>query len=62
MDITDPADPAVQASLAWSCDICQVGKGELCRNPIHPDKPLPGRVVHLARLVDRRRERGGDDE
>lgn len=56
MDITDPASPLVQAALQWSCDICQAPKGQLCRNTIL-DEPLPGRVVHLGRLVDRRRER-----
>lgn len=56
MDITDPTSPAVLAALAWSCDLCQARKGELCTNPINPDLPLPGRVVHLGRLVDRRRQ------
>ncbi len=55
MNITDPDDPAVQTSLTRTCDLCQAPKGQLCTNPISPDVPLPGRVVHLGRLVDRRR-------
>lgn len=60
MDISSPTDPAVLASLAYSCDLCQAPKGQLCRNTIQPGKPLPGRAVHYGRLVDRRRDRKED--
>ena len=56
-DVADPADPAVVAAVAgWSCDICRAPRRVLCCNPIRPWEPLPGRVVHFGRLVDRRRE------
>ena len=56
MDLSNPDSPEVQQALAWTCDVCQAKRGELCRNTIRPDQPLPGRSVHYARLVDRRRE------
>jgi len=56
--IMNPHDPRVQASLAWSCDVCKARVKHLCTNTIHADKPLPGRVVHFARLVDRRVKKG----
>lgn len=52
----DPNDKRIQAALAWTCDICKAGIGELCSNTIQPDHPLPGRLVHIARLHDRRRK------
>lgn len=54
--LADPDDPRVQASLEWTCDLCSARKKHLCTNPIRPTEPLPGRVVHFGRLVDRRRE------
>ena len=53
--LRDPTDERVQAALGWSCDICKARIKHLCTNPIHPDRDLPGRVVHYGRLVDRRR-------
>ena len=52
--LADPADARVQVALGWTCDICQARRNHLCTNPIHPDKPLPRRVVHYGRLTDRR--------
>lgn len=61
MWLTDPNDAAVQRSLTWTCDLCGAAKGELCRNTIHPGEPLPGgRLVHIGRMTDRRREPKGD--
>lgn len=54
--LVDPADARVQAALTWTCDICHAGIKHLCDNPIRPGDPLPGRVVHLGRLIDRRRQ------
>jgi len=60
-DLSSADAPLVQIALGWSCDICQAPKGVLCRNPIHPDRPLPRpQLVHDGRLTDRRRERRGD--
>ena len=56
--LMNPRDPRVQASLAWSCDVCKARVKHLCTNTIHADKPLPGRVVHFARLVERRVKKG----
>jgi len=52
--LADPTDDRVQACLEWTCDLCAARIKHLCTNPIHPDKPLPGRVVHYGRLIDRR--------
>lgn len=54
--LTDPADPRVVASLEWTCDLCKARIKHLCTNTINPGEPLPGRLVHFGRLVDRRRE------
>lgn len=53
---TDCNSPQVKEAVLRSCDICHVPAGTLCRNTIQPNKPLPGRVVHFGRLVDRRRQ------
>lgn len=55
--LVDPNDDRIQAALAWTCDICQAGIKHLCTNTIDVEKPLPGRVVHIGRLTDRRREK-----
>ena len=55
--IADTNDRRVQAALGWTCDVCNARIKHLCSNPIDLDKPLPGRVVHFARIVDRRREK-----
>ena len=55
--LADPTDPRVRESLQWTCDICKSRIKHLCTNTIRPDEPLPGRVVHLGRLIDRRREK-----
>ena len=55
--IADTNDRRVQAALGWTCDVCNARVKHLCSNPINPDKPLPGRVLHFARIVDRRREK-----
>ncbi|MBX7450394.1 hypothetical protein GR927_20610 [Mycolicibacterium sp. 3033] len=61
-DLTDPADPRVKAAVdGWSCDICKTPRKQLCRNRIRPGEPLPGRVIHHARLTDRRREPKEDE-
>lgn len=56
--LADPDDERVQASLEWTCDVCKARIKHLCSNTIQP-KELPGRVVHFARLVDRRKESRG---
>lgn len=53
--ITDKSDARVQAALAWSCDLCKARIKHLCTNTITAGAPLPGRVVHFARLIDRRK-------
>lgn len=53
----DPDDPRNQAALGWTCDICKARIKHFCTNPIDPDKPLPGRLNHYGRLIDRRREK-----
>lgn len=53
--LRDPTDERVQAALGWSCDICKAKVKHLCTNTIQPSQELPGRVVHLGRLVDRRK-------
>ena len=53
--LADPTDPRVQESLGWSCDICKARIKHLCTNTIRRAKPLPGRVVHFGRLIDRRK-------
>jgi hypothetical protein len=54
---TDPDDPRNQAALAWTCDICAARIMHFCTNTIQPGEPLPGRVNHIARMIDRRREK-----
>ena len=45
-----PDDPKVIDALTRRCDVCGVKAGELCRNHIRPNHPLPGRLVHFGRL------------
>jgi hypothetical protein len=52
--LLDESDDRVQAALGWRCDLCNARIKHLCTNTITPDTPLPGRLVHYARLVDRR--------
>jgi hypothetical protein len=52
--LLDESDDRVQAALGWTCDLCNARIKHLCTNTITPDVPLPGRLVHYARLVDRR--------
>lgn len=52
----DADDPRNQAALQWTCDICRARIKHLCTNTIQPGKPLPGRILHTGRLIDRRRE------
>ena len=54
--IMNPDDVRVQASLEWSCDICNARVKHLCTNTIRVGNELPGRVVHFGRLVDRRKK------
>ena len=64
--------PGVSRRAQRAVEICQscpvqiecaqhaagAAKHELCTNPIKPGQPLPGgRLVHTARLTDRRREK-----
>ena len=51
--INDQADVRVQEALGWTCDVCNALVKHLCSNTIHPKEPLPGRVIHFGRLVDR---------
>lgn len=51
--VTEPDDPRIGVALGWSCDVCGAGVGVMCRNTIR-DEPLPERLMHSARLVDRR--------
>lgn len=53
--LADETDHRVQTAISWTCDICKARIKHLCTNTIQPDKPLPGRVVHLGRLLDRRK-------
>ena len=52
--LLDESDDRVQAALGWRCDLCNARIKHLCTYTITPDTPLPGRLVHYARLVDRR--------
>jgi hypothetical protein len=52
--IADTNDRRVQAALGWTCDVCNAKVKHFCSNPIKPKQPLPGRVIHFARLIDRR--------
>lgn len=51
-----PEADVQRAVQGWSCDVCKAKRGQSCVNKIRPGEPLPGRPIHLARLVDRRRE------
>jgi len=53
--ITDETDTRVQTALGWTCDVCNARVKNLCTNPMQPSAELPGRVVHFARLIDRKR-------
>jgi hypothetical protein len=55
--IVDTDDTRVQAALGWTCDVCNARIKHLCSNTITPKTPLPGRLVHFARLIDRRKEK-----
>ena len=52
----DLNDQRVQAALQWSCDICGAPKGEPCHKRDGIFQDLAGRVIHIGRLVDRRRK------
>lgn len=51
--LTDPDSPAVTEALTRPCDLCQAPRGQLCRNTIHPNQPLPGRLIHHGRISPR---------
>jgi hypothetical protein len=53
--LTDPTDARIVAALSRTCDLCKARIGQLCTNTIQPKQKLPGRIVHLGRLVDRRK-------
>ena len=53
--LADPHDARVLEALGWTCDICKARIKHLCTNTIRPSEPLPGRVVHYGRLIDRRK-------
>ena len=53
--IVDTNDQRVQVALGWTCDVCNARIKHLCTNTITPKTPLPGRLVHFARLIDRRK-------
>ena len=55
--MADADDQRVQVALGWTCDVCNARIKHLCSNPIKTTEPLPGRVVHFARLIDRRKEK-----
>ncbi|GJJ22304.1 hypothetical protein MTY414_59770 [Mycolicibacterium mageritense] len=59
--LIDPDDTRIQAALTRSCDLCGAKKHQWCRNTINPNQPLPGRLVHHGRLIDRTREPKGDE-
>ena len=52
--VSDATDSRVAKALGWTCDICLARVKHLCSNTIQPGEPLPGRVIHFGRLVDRR--------
>jgi hypothetical protein len=52
--ISDTNDIRVQTALGWTCDVCNARIKHLCINPMQPSAELPGRVVHFARLIDRK--------
>lgn len=58
--LSHPDDPKVIEALGRPCDICHQPAGRYCRNTINPNQPLPGRLVHHGRLIDRTREPKGD--
>ena len=58
--LSDPDDTRIQTALTRSCDLCGAKKHQWCRNTVKPDQPLPGRLVHHGRLIDRTREQKGD--
>lgn len=51
--ISDATNGRVAQALGWTCDICLARVKHLCLNTIQPGKPLPGRVIHFGRLVNR---------
>lgn len=56
--INDANSDLVRDALTRTCDGCKAGIGVLCHNHLLPGhEPLPGRLVHLARLIDRRNKR-----
>ena len=56
--LSNPDDERIKTALSWTCDVCRAGKLHLCSNTVKPKEPLPGRLVHFGRLVDRRKSRG----
>lgn len=57
-DLQDENSAIIANAKTRTCDVCQAKKGELCRNVIQEGIKIPGRLVHLARLIDRNPKKG----
>lgn len=49
--LTDPNDPRYQRAMKHTCEICGAKPTRPCWNTINSADPLPGRLIHHARLL-----------
>lgn len=48
--VSDPNDPHVIHAMKHRCEVCDAKPGRPCWNIIDANEPLPGRIIHFARL------------
>lgn len=49
--MSDPDDPRYQRAMKHTCEICDAKPNRPCWNTIDDAAPLPGRLIHYARLL-----------
>jgi hypothetical protein len=49
--LSDPDSPEFQSAMRNTCEICDAKPGRPCWNTIDDAAPLPGRLIHHARLM-----------
>lgn len=49
--MSDPEDPRFKQAMKNICEVCDAKRGRPCWNTIDDAAPLPGRLIHYARLL-----------
>lgn len=49
--LSDPTDPKFRQAMKRKCELCGAKPGRPCWNTIDDAAPLPGRLIHHARVI-----------